>query len=73
MTEKFKNLENLHSELRVEYDKLRMTLDAMVQHGENRLLGNDAVMYKLLLLLHGETIGKIQSNGQASSGSGSCK
>jgi len=73
MTEKFKNLESLHSELRVEYDKLRITLDAIVQDDESRLLDNDAVMYKLLLLLHGETIGKIQSHGQPSSASGFCE
>jgi len=59
MTEKFKNLESMHTELKSEYEKLRATLSTLVKDDEYSALGNDTTIYRLLLMLHGEGAGRI--------------
>jgi len=55
MTEKYKNLEISHSELKVAYEKLHKTLDLLVKGDEeDRLPSNAETLRKLLLLLHSE-------------------
>lgn len=55
MTEKYKNLEISHAELKVAYEKLHKTLDLLVKGGEeDRMPSNAETLRKLLLLLHGE-------------------
>jgi len=62
MTEKYKNLEISHAELRISYEKLHKTLDLLVKGDEcDRLPSNAETLRKLLLVIHGEVSGREKS------------
>jgi len=65
MTEKYKNLEISHSELKVAYEKLHKTLDLLVKGDEeDRMPSNAETLRKLLLLLHSEVSDRGIPNGR---------
>ena len=63
MTEKYKNLEISHTELKISYEKLHKTLDLLVKGDEDdRLPSNAETLRKLLLVIHGEVTGRKKPN-----------